>query len=158
MKAFHLKQGNIAIIRQLAQQDVPQLVELCDAHAKFEACEYDRKNKVDRLTKQLTGDHKCAQCLVVESNGLLLGYATWSKEYSTWDACHYAHMDCLFLTDKSRGKGYGKQLMEAVIDAARQSDCAQIQWQTPEDNASAIQFYNKLGATQKKKTRFYLTT
>lgn len=153
-----MKQSNSATIRKLQQADIPQLVELCAAHAAFEQCDYDRNNKVKRLTAQLTGKNKLAECLVLETKGLLQGYATWSKEYSTWDACLYAHMDCLYLTHENRGKSYGKQLMEAVKHAARRAGCSHIQWQTPTDNSSAIKFYKKLGATQKKKIRFYLET
>ena len=92
---------------------------------------------------------------MAECNDNLVGYATFTKQFSTWDAAFYLYLDCLFLKEEVRGKGAGRQLMDKVKDDAREENCKLIQWQTPDFNTSAIQFYQKLGAVSKTKERFF---
>jgi L-amino acid N-acyltransferase YncA len=55
----------------------------------------------------MTAENYLCFCLVVEWNHKLAGYASYTKQFSTWDAFYYIYMDCLFLTEKSRGFGIG---------------------------------------------------
>jgi GNAT superfamily N-acetyltransferase len=96
-------------------------------------------------------------CLVVEKDNQLIGYATYMKQFSTWDANHYIYMDCLFMTEESRGFGIGEKLINRIMKEAQKLECVLIQWQTPDFNKRAMKFYNRIGATQKSKERFFLT-
>jgi hypothetical protein len=49
------------------------------------------------LSKRLHG-------LVVEQGSELIGYATYTFDYSTWDAAEFMYLDCLFLKKKQGGK------------------------------------------------------
>jgi GNAT superfamily N-acetyltransferase len=95
--------------------------------------------------------------LVVEKENTLIGYATFMKQFSTWDADFYIYLDCLYLKETSRGKGLGKIIMEMIKEYSKVENCTHIQWQTPNFNKKAIQFYLKIGATAKTKERFFLT-
>ncbi|MGK0389449.1 MAG: GNAT superfamily N-acetyltransferase [Maribacter sp.] len=66
-------------------------------------------------------------CLVVEKENQLIGYATYMKQLSTWDANFYVYMDCLFLDDRSRGFGIGEKLMLKIKEEAKKMDCSLIQ-------------------------------
>ena len=50
----------------------------------------------------------------------------------------------------------GLKLMQLVKSYAENEKCFQIQWQTPDFNHKAIEFYKKLGGVSKKKERFFL--
>ena len=50
----------------------------------------------------------------------------------------------LFTNEAARGKGVGKQLIEAVYDRARLAGCSRVYWQTHETNAVAQVLYNKV--------------
>lgn len=65
-------------------------------------------------------------------------------------------MDCLYLTETSRGHGLGPLLMAAVGAEAGRLGLPEVQWQTPAWNESAIRFYDRLGATSKEKRRYSL--
>jgi ribosomal protein S18 acetylase RimI-like enzyme len=67
----------------------------------------------------------------------------------------YLYLDCLYLGPELRGLGLGKQLMLTAAAHAKKLGIKQMQWQTPEDNHNAIAFYNKLGASNKAKQRFF---
>lgn len=141
-------------IRFAVEEDIPQILELCAAHAEFEKANYDATGKAERLIEHLFTSKSGMKCLVVEANKELVGYATFIKQFSTWDANYYVYLDCLFMKDKTRGQGLGLQLMEEIKAYAQKENCNLIQWQTPAFNANAIRFYERLGGTSKSKERF----
>jgi len=143
-------------IRPAEKADVSQLVQLCAAHAAYEKSAYSPEGKELALTKALFSDHSSLESLVVEQNQRLVGYATFGLQFSTWDAHHYLYMDCIYLEDKFRGYGIGKQLLNEIKRKALNQGCKEMQWQTPDFNEKAIKFYLREGAHSKRKERFYL--
>ena len=65
-------------------------------------------------------------------------------------------MDCLFLTEESRGYGIGEKMMNVIKLEAKKLNCSLIQWQTPNFNTRAIKFYNRIGRISKTKERYFL--
>ena len=144
-------------IRFTQKKDLPDLVNLCQLHATFEKAEYDTERKKELLEKHLFSNNPNLFCLVVEKANSLIGYATYMKQFSTWDANYYIYMDCLFMTENSRGFGIGEKLIDRIKKEAKELGCVLIQWQTPDFNKRAIKFYNRIGAKSKNKERFFLT-
>ncbi|MEM9819613.1 MAG: GNAT family N-acetyltransferase [Bacteroidota bacterium] len=140
----------------MQKKDLKQLVDLCARHAAFEQSTYDSDQKEEQLGKHLFSDLPRLFCLVVEKEHRLIGYATYMKQFSTWDADEYLYMDCLFLTKASRGCGTGEKLMEKIKEEGRKAGCSLIQWQTPNTNKRAMKFYERIGASRKSKERFFL--
>ncbi len=143
-------------IRFAEESDIHQIVDLCEAHAIYEECEYSKVNKDRQLLNDIFSDNPKLYCLVVEENQKLIGYATYMKQYSTWDACEYIYMDCLFMNENARGFGFGEKLVRRIQEEGRKLGCNLIQWQTPDFNVRAIKFYKRIGATSKEKERFFL--
>ncbi|WP_052709484.1 GNAT family N-acetyltransferase [Streptomyces sp. NRRL S-495] len=85
-----------------------------------------------------------------------VGYASWSRAFSTWQGDDHVHLDCLFVIEPHRGEGWGRALLDAVKDAAAARGVAEVQWQTPDWNADAIRFYHRAGALGRPKVRFSL--
>ncbi len=115
-----------------------------------------QKNKAERLSKHLFSDEPGVFCLVVENKNEIIGYATYMKQFSTWDSDFYIYMDCLFLTEVSRGLGLGEKLVNRIKQEANKLNCNHIQWQTPDFNSRAMKFYKRIGADSKTKERFFL--
>jgi len=143
-------------IRFAKPKDIEQIIELCEAHAKYEQTEYYKENKAERLIKDLFGNSKKLYCLVVERNDRLIGYATYMKQYATWNAHEYIYMDCLFMKESARGLGLGERLVHKIQEEGAKLGCNLIQWQTPDFNTRAIKFYKRIGANSKNKERFFL--
>lgn len=142
-------------IRFVEEADIDQLIDLCEAHAHYEQARYTRTGKAVQLAADLFCETPKLYGLVVEQHGNLVGYATYMRQYATWDANDYVYLDCLFLDEAVRGLGIGTQLMERVREETQRLGCSLIQWQTPDFNTRAITFYNRLGATSKSKERFF---
>lgn len=141
-------------IRFAKKNDVNQLVKLCELHAYFENAAFDTSNKEESLLKYLFDYNNTLKCLVVENDNQIIGYATFMKQFSTWDASFYVYLDCLFFKEEVRGKGLATKLMNKIKIYAKSENCRNIQWQTPDFNEKAITFYRRLGAESKTKERF----
>jgi GNAT superfamily N-acetyltransferase len=145
-----------AQIRFARKKDLERIIELCELHATFEKSAYDDKGKVAQLEKHLFSDPPALYCLVAERDDRLVGYATYMKQFSTWDADFYIYMDCLYLTEESRGFGIGEKLMDRIKAEGKKLGCSLIQWQTPAFNKRAIKFYDRMGGSSKSKERYFL--
>lgn len=144
-------------IRWATPDDVPELIRLCAEHAVFERATYDPAGKADALTRHLFGPDPRARCLVVdgEPGSPLLGYATFTREFSTWDADFFIHVDCLFLRPAARNRQLGWQLGKRIASEALALGVGFMQFQTPPFNETAIRLYQAMGAQRKEKVRFY---
>ena len=131
------------------------MVVLCQEHAAYEKAHYNPNGKRVQLAYHLFSDSPSLQCLVLERRGSVVGYATFVKQFSTWEADYYLYLDCLYLEKSVRGQGWGARLMEKVEEYARAEGYSTVQWQTPSFNKAAIDFYDKIGARAKSKERFY---
>ena len=148
----------IPLIRPATAADLDAIVALCGEHAAFERATFSAERARAALGAFLFEKHPRAWCLVVEADEILIGYATWSLEFSTWRASEYAHMDCLYLRDGYRNAGIGRELIQRVFAASRQLGCAIVEWQTPSWNRDAVRFYDRLGAVGSPKIRYRWTS
>jgi len=138
------------------KKDIPELVELCGLHAAYEQNDYNSEGKAEKLGFHIFSENPSLFCLVVELDNKLIGYATYMKQFSTWDANFYIYMDCLFLIEASRGFGIGEQLINRIKKEGSKLSCNLIQWQTPNFNVRAIKFYDRIGGIAKTKERYFL--
>ncbi len=143
-------------IRKPQINEIPQLVELCALHAEYEKYDFIKEGKVEKLSAFLFSDNPPLQCYIALAEGEMVAYTTFSKQFSTWQAMHYLHMDCLFVLENHRGKVIGEMLVNKAKEAAKEMNCTQIQWQTPHDNVRAIKFYHRIGGKAKQKLRYCL--
>lgn len=142
-------------IRFAEEKDMNAIIDLCKAHAQYEKSSFMEENKKELLSEYILDPDSNIQCLIAESDTEIMGYATFFKQFSTWDAGYYMYVDCLFLKENARGNGTGKQIMELIRAFSKEEDCPVIQWQTPSFNTRAIKFYSQFGAERKNKERFF---
>lgn len=144
-------------IRKAEPGDIKEIIKLCAEHAGFEQAVYAAGGKAEKLSAFLFTDTPRIFCLLAENEtGEILGYATFTPEFSTWDAAFYVHLDCLFLRPPARNFGIGERFIREIARFAQEQNCRQIQWQTPSFNKRGLKFYERLGAISKEKIRFVL--
>ena len=143
-------------IRDCQPQDLDKLVLLCQKHAAYERSAYHADGKLTALHVAIFEGDKPLKCIVVEVSGEVIGYATYTFDFSTWDAAWFIHLDCLYLEDDYRSYGIGQVLMEKVKENGEARGCVNMQWQTPDFNERAIKFYQRIGGIGKNKVRFTL--
>ncbi|MEV7413813.1 GNAT family N-acetyltransferase [Streptomyces sp. NPDC089919] len=157
-----------ARIRPAEAADLARIVELIHEHAAYERAAPPAPGLADRLAPLLFGPDRAAatgpergrdlRVLLAETgtgeDRLVVGYAALATEFAFWEGRSYLHMDCLYLAEQARGHGLGAALMDGVRRYARELGLEQVQWQTPDWNADAIRFYDRLGAAGKPKLRY----
>ncbi|BET98877.1 GNAT family N-acetyltransferase [Xenorhabdus taiwanensis] len=144
-------------IRPVRPEDLTRLVVLCAEHAEYEKLSYCDNGQQQRLqTALFSQPTRLFIWVVADDSGDLHGYLSATIDYSTWSAAPFVYMDCLYLTADLRRQGIGRQLMNTLIDFAKQQQCAEIQWQTPPDNQLGVGFYQHIGAASLTKIRFTL--
>jgi GNAT superfamily N-acetyltransferase len=147
------------LVRSALISDVARIFELCALHAQFERATFNLTYKQSLLTEALfvsngfAGEPKL-YCWVAEVDKRVVGYATATIDFSTWQCASYLHLDCIYIEQEFRGHGLGKQLMHFVYQFARIRQIKQVQWQTPLWNVDASNFYHQLGAVSFEKRRF----
>ncbi len=140
------------------ESDIGQLIVLCAKHAAHEQSAYDRTDKEALFKNALLADNPSLHCWIVMVKNEFAGYATFTFDFSTWDARYYLHLDCIYLEEKFRGLGIGEEIMERLVDVAKNKNCVNLQWQTPVFNESAIRFYERIGGKAHDKKRFFIFT
>jgi len=138
-------------IRRAIDKDRAPLLLMMKEHAMYEGqrLEFSMHQKLTQL------ENLPVTIFVVTINDNLVGYMSVIKQFSTWDMDWYLYLDCLYLKEETRGQGMGFKLMQKLKNFAKENEIHTIQWQTPKDNFSAIEFYQKLGAINKEKERFF---
>jgi len=145
------------LIRNCEIADLPKLVVLCQKHAEFEKADYDPEGKEEGLKKELFNENPKLFCLVVAAKQTIVGYVSYTFDFSTWSAGYYMYMDCLFLEENARNFGIGEVLIHKLKEIGKEKNCVNMQWRTPQFNERAIKFYHRIGAKGKDKVCFTLT-
>jgi GNAT superfamily N-acetyltransferase len=57
------------------------------------------------------------------------------------------YLEDLFVNIEHRGKGYGKALLQRIIEIAKERNCGRVEWSVFDWNTPAIDFYKSMGAT-----------
>ncbi|AOT07041.1 GNAT family N-acetyltransferase [Pseudoalteromonas luteoviolacea] len=132
----------------------PQLLSMFVAHAHLEQ---HTLHIDDQLQTMDTLDTLPIELFIIELKHTTIGYFSIIPQFSTWDMKEYLYLDCLFIQDTYRGMGIGKYVIHYIFNLAKKRGYQQVQWQTPDTNQSAIQFYLAQGAKPKAKHRFFYT-
>ncbi|WP_440135050.1 N-acetyltransferase family protein [Chitinophaga sancti] len=128
-------------IRLAGEKDFPAIFLLIREFASFQ----QSSDKVSITPAQMAADKDLFQAFVAESNGVIVGFATFFWSYYSWSG-KALYLDDLYLQPGYRKQGIGKALLQAVIELARSRNCKKVRWQVSNWNRNAIEFYQKMGA------------
>lgn len=118
------------------------IVELATYEREPDAVEID----VAGLRAQLQQDPGPFEGLLVEIDGEAVGMALFFHNYSTWRGTQGLYLEDLYVQPSHRGTGAGLALMRRLAQLAIARGCARFEWAVLDWNASAIAFYEALGA------------
>jgi len=134
-------------IRSATREDVPVLLSLIRELATYE-------KKADKavvaeadLLRDGFGPQPKFRALIAEWEGKPAAYASFFYFYSTYEGRAALFLEDLFVLDEFRGHGIGKSLLAAVAKLALEEGCFGLRWEVLDWNRSAIEFYERLGAT-----------
>jgi len=129
-------------IRKAVENDFEQINTLFMEFAEFE----NLPGKMVNTVEQMIDEQEFFNCWVVETDdNKIIGYVTYFFCYYTWIG-KAMYMDDLYVKPEFRGTGIGTQLINKVIQYAKETGCHKLRWQVSGWNSPAIAFYKKLGA------------
>jgi GNAT superfamily N-acetyltransferase len=77
---------------------------------------------------------------------VLVGFACLYWTFSSVSACGIALMSDLFVSQGDRGRGIGRALIDAAVNATRRHGLRRLEWYTAPNNLIAQRAYNATGA------------
>lgn len=142
------------IVREANEADVESLYELIIAIAEHHHQTAFVKSSVATLREDGFGRNPRFGAILAESDGELIGYATYTWNYSIWLGGDCMNIDDVFVSAAHRGKGIGEALMLGAKQVCRANGRLRMRWEVEPDNSAAIRFYERLGAKLRTKGVF----
>lgn len=133
-------------IRTTTEADVPVILQLIRDLATYERAPDAVVATEARLREVLFGTKPSAEVLLALENAEPVGFAVFFHNFSTWLGRPGLYLEDLFVRPETRGKGYGRALLERLAQIAKERGCGRMEWAVLDWNDPAIQFYRKLGA------------
>jgi len=133
-------------IRQAVSDDVPHIFNLIKALAESEKLAHQVTGTAKELEQHLFGDRIYAEAIVAECNNLVVGFALFFTNYSTFLTKPGIHLEDLFVLPEYRRRGIGKAMLSHLGKLALARDAGRLEWNVLDSNKSAISFYQSMGA------------
>ncbi|HAI57142.1 MAG: GNAT family N-acetyltransferase [Saprospirales bacterium] len=138
---------NKTIIRSADENDAESILVLVRELALYE-------NAADQVTATVHDYESNLKkgkifCKIAEVDHKMVGIALYYETFSTWRGLIY-YLEDFIVSEKYRGFGIGKMLMEAFITEAISANATLVKWQVLDWNEPAIKFYEKMGAKIEK--------
>ena len=132
-------------IRFVNKNDVQLLFDFIKEFAKYEKL-IDDVTATEELLFENLFLKKCAEAIIVELNKEPVGFAIFYDSFSGFLGKPNIYIEDLFVKEKYRRRGIGKQMLSFIVKLARKRKCGRVEWCALDWNTSAIDFYKSTGA------------
>ena len=134
------------MIRSAKPEDLSEISSLIKELADYERAPEQAIATIEDLSAALFGPSPKVFCEIVEVDGVVLGFAIWFLNFSTWQGKHGIYLEDLFIRPQYRGSGWGRKLLEHLAAKCIENNWGRFQWWVLDWNEPAIEFYKALGA------------
>jgi GNAT superfamily N-acetyltransferase len=129
-------------IRKATKEDCARMMELVNELAVYEKAPEQVTVDFTHFIESGFGPDPVWWAYVAEADGAVQGFALCYTRYSTWKG-QRIFLEDLLVTEKYRGNGLGKLLVDKVIEDGKGKQFTGITWQVLDWNEPAINFYKK---------------
>lgn len=133
-------------LRPATPADIPTLFRLIQALAEYENLSHAVTGSAAALETHLFGDRPYAEAVLAECDGEPAGFALFFYNYSTFLTQPGIYLEDLFVLPDYRRQGIATALLTYLTDRAIAENCGRLEWSVLDWNASAITFYQGIGA------------
>ena len=107
--------------------------------------EHDYRFSAQQYLADGFGSDPAFRGFVAEEGSGLIGYVLFCRTYDG-DYVRGLFVVDLYVTQTSRGRGVGRELMNAVRNTAVSEGATRLSWAVHKKNAQALRFYESIGA------------
>jgi GNAT superfamily N-acetyltransferase len=132
-------------IRWATPKDIPSILQLIKELAVYEKEPNAVEVTEETLQQYGFSEEAFFKCYVAEFRNTIIGMALFYPRFSTWKG-KSIHLEDLIVTQKMRGKGVGRVLLDKVVAYAHQQKLKRVEWVVLDWNTPAVEFYKKYGA------------
>ncbi|TRW88506.1 GNAT family N-acetyltransferase [Mycolicibacterium sp. 018/SC-01/001] len=86
------------------------------------------------------------QLIARDDTGAAVGFATVFWTWQTLYAARVGVLNDLFVTERARGTGAGRALIDRCLKHCRERGAQKLVWETAHDNVTAQRLYDGIGA------------
>jgi diamine N-acetyltransferase len=129
-------------IRRAEPNDYSEIYSLIKEFATF----IKTPEKVITTPSQMICDQEYFRCFIACDKDKIVGFSTYFIAYYSWTG-KTLYLDDLYVLEDYRGHGIGSELLDKVIETAKNENCKKVRWQVSKWNKKAIDFYKSRGAT-----------
>ncbi|RIJ70927.1 GNAT family N-acetyltransferase [Nakamurella silvestris] len=133
-------------IRPIRPADVDAVVGLVQDLAEYEKLPQLCHLTSEQLHRALFAEQPALFGHVAVVDEVVVGYALWFLNFSTWEGVHGIYLEDLFVSPTQRGSGLGKALLVTLAEIAAERGYARVEWSVLDWNTPSIDFYRSLGA------------
>jgi GNAT superfamily N-acetyltransferase len=133
------------VIRKALKEDCPRMMELIKELAIYEKAPHAVTVDFNHFVESGFGDKPIWWAFLAEVDGRVEGFALWYIRYSTWKG-QRLYLEDIIVTDKMRGQGIGKLLLDRLKEECKEKKFSGMLWQVLDWNEPAINFYKKYGS------------
>ncbi len=134
-------------IRPATVDDVSVLTALVHELAEYDRVSHEAVVTEEDIARDGFGAHPKFRAVIAEWDGNVAGYALFFEFYSTFQGRAGLFLEDIFVRPQFRKQGIGTDLLARVAKLAWEEDFFCLRWEVLDWNKSAIDFYQKLGAT-----------
>ena len=134
-------------IRQAVKEDCPRMMELIKELAEYEKAPEQVTVDFNHFVESGFGENPVWWAYIAEADGKVEGFALYYIRYSTWKG-QRMYLEDIIVTEKMRGHGLGKMLLDKLIEVAKEKKISGMMWQVLDWNEAAISFYKKYEAVK----------
>ena len=145
-------------VRRVLESDVDAVVALVHDLAAHERAPDECHLTGEQLRQALFGPTPALYGHVAEQDGVVVGFALWFLNFSTWRGVHGIYLEDLYVRPEARGSGLGRALLVALAEECVRNGYARLEWVVLEWLAPTIEFYKSLGATPMDEWRIFRLT
>ncbi len=133
-------------IRAATREDGPAFLRLVHELADYEKLPGPTSEDGERLLEDAFGPSPRFNLFVAQEQDDLVAYAVVFETYSTFSARPVLYLEDVYVTPLMRGAGVGRAMMRHLAAETRRRGCVRLAWVVLDWNATAIKFYEELGA------------
>ncbi len=134
------------VIRDARSGDEDSILQFLRDFAVFEKLTHTFRLTREIIARDFMGKDRRVQCDIAEWEGKPAGLSIWFRQYSTFQAAPVFYLEDIYVAPSHRSRGIATELLKHLAQQAHDENAVRVDWIVLGWNASAIAFYERMGA------------